>query len=167
MFQGSDNQPSPFWKFIPIALVVFGLIVAGAIYVSHQSKPVLEELHGVLHEGDPDFEWYSQYLELKNPKIQMGLNYARNRIVMFTGVFANNGERTIDVIELKVEFYNYEQLLAETIRTPLRPGPYTPAIPPLTERGFSFYIEDTPEGWGASHAEMSIFGFRFRTSGSD
>jgi hypothetical protein len=161
MFQGPEKRTSPLLKFMPVALAVFGILVAGAIYLSQHSQPPLEALEGVLHEEDVDFEWYREYLELKDPKIQMGLNYAGNRIVMFSGVFSNQGERTIDVIELKVVFFNYDEVLLETRRTPLRPGPYTPPIPQLSERAFSFYVEKIPEGWKSSHAEMSISGFRF------
>lgn len=148
-------------KFMPVALAVFVALIVGAIYLSQQSHPPLEKLEGVLHEEDLDFEWYQQYLELKNPKIQMGLNYAGNRIVMFSGVISNQGERTIDVVELKIVFFNYDELLLETHRTPLRPSPYTPPIPQLSERVFNFYVERIPEGWKSSHAEMSISGFRF------
>jgi len=146
---------------MPVALAVFVALIVGAIYLSQQSHPPLEKLEGVLHDEDLDFEWYQQYLELKNPKIQMGLNYAGNRIVMFSGVISNQGERTIDVVELKIVFFNYDELLLETHRTPLRPSPYTPPIPQLSERVFNFYVERIPEGWKSSHAEMSISGFRF------
>lgn len=152
---------------MPVALAVFGILVAGAIYLSRHSQPPIEELEGVLHEEDVDFEWYREYLELKDPKIQMGLNYAGNRIVMFSGVISNQGERTIDVVELKVVFFNYDEVLLETTRTPLRPGPYTPPIPQLSDRAFSFYVEQIPEGWKSSHAEMSISGFRFVSASSE
>lgn len=152
---------------MPIALAIFAILVGAAIYFSHYSRSPLGDLKGVLHDEDLDFEWYRQYLELKNPKIQMGLNYAGNRIVMFSGVIANNGERTIDVVELKIVFFNYDEALIETRRTPLRPGPYTPPIPQLSERAFSFYIEEVPEGWKSSHAEMSISGFRFAGEGNE
>jgi len=167
MFQGPERKRSPFLKFMPVALAVFVALVVGAIYLSRSSQPNLEELEGVLHEEDLDFEWYRQYLELKNPKIQMGLNYAGNRIVMFSGVIENEGERTIDVIELKIVFFNYDEVLLETHRTPLRPGPYTPPIPQLSERVFNFYIEQIPEGWKSSHAEMSISGFRFANAATE
>jgi hypothetical protein len=116
----------------------------------------------LVRTGDPDFEWYKEYVELREPKIQMGLNFAGNRIVMLSGIIENGGERSLDVVELKVVFFNYEEPVWETARTPIRPGPYTPPIPPLSSRGFSFYIEKIPEKWMSSHAEMSIHGFRFQ-----
>lgn len=163
MFKDSNEQkPSPFWKFLPIALVVFAILVAAALYFGQYQRVELEELTEVLHEGDAQYDWYRKYLELKNPNMQMGLNYAGNRIVMISGLIENGGERTIDVVEIKVTFFNYEEKIDEFVRAPIRPSPYTPPIPPLSERGFDFYVEkDIPEGWGGSHSEMEIHGFRF------
>lgn len=120
-----------------------------------------EELTGILHEGDPEFDQYRSHVELRDTKIQMGLNFNRKRIVMVSGVIANTGDRAIDVVQVKVSFFNYEKLIDESIHTPLKPGPYTPPIKPLSEWAFSFYIEEIPKGWGGSHAEMSLYGFRF------
>jgi hypothetical protein len=100
-------------------------------------------------------------LELRDTNIQMGLNFARKRIVMVSGVLSNKGERAVDVLEVKLTFFNYEKPVTEMVRTPLRPGAYTPPVEPLTERGFSFYIEEIPAGWLSSHAELSLSGFRF------
>ena len=120
-----------------------------------------KELTGVLHAGDPEFDRYASHVELRDTKIQMGLNFSKKRILMLSGVIANTGDRAIDVVQVKVSFFNYDQLVTEMIRTPLQPGPYTPPIKPLSEWAFSFYIEDIPKGWGASHAEMSLYGLRF------
>jgi hypothetical protein len=162
MFENQRKRSSsPFLKMIPLALVVFIGLVSAVLYFGTRSEQQVEELTDVLHSGDADFEWYKKYVELENPKIQMGLNFAGNRIVMFSGVIKNGGEHSLDVVELEIVFLNYDDPVWNTTRVPIRPGPYTPAIPALTERAFSFYIEDIPEGWMAGHAEMAISGFRF------
>ncbi len=164
MFQQPRRPPRPaWWKYLPAALALCIAIAALVVYLGRSGVTPPEELTGVLHAGDPDFEWYSRYVELVSPKIEMGLNFAGNRIVSLSGVIRNQGEKTLDVVEIKVVFFNYDQPVQETVRVPIRPGPYTPPIPPLTDRAFGFYIEKIPEGWLASHAEMSIHGFRFRT----
>jgi hypothetical protein len=159
-----QEKTSLLWKTLPVALGIFALLVAGAIYLTQFEKVDREELTGVLHKGDPDFDWYEKYLELRDPKIEMGLNFAGKRIVKFAGLIRNGGERSLDVVEVRLSFFNYDNLVWETARTPIRPGPYTPAIQPLTDRAFSLYFEEIPEGWKASHAEMSLEGFRFAES---
>lgn len=164
MFEAAQQKPrSPLLKFVPIAIAIFALLVAGAIYLTRPVDKAAEQLTGILRAENSDFEWYKGYVTLKDPLIQMGLNFAGNRIVMFSGVIDNAGERTLDVVEVKVQFFNYEDLVSETVRTPIRPGPYTPPISPVSQRSFNFYIEDIPEGWKSSHAEMSLNGLRFYT----
>ncbi len=163
--QHGRKASSSFWKVIPLALLVFAILVIGALYLTQFDQvDNPEELSRVLYRGNPDFEWYEKYVELRDPKIEMGLNFAGSRIVKFAGVIENGGEKTLDVVEVKLSFFNYDELVWETTRTPIRPGPYTPAIPPLATRAFSLYFENIPEGWKASHAEMSLHGFRFAES---
>lgn len=162
--QNQLNRVNLIWKIMPLALLLFAILAAGAIYLSRFDKVDLEELSGVLYKGNPDYDWYEKYVELKEPKIEMGLNFAGKRIVKFAGLIENGGEKSLDVVEVNLSFFNYDELVWETTRTPIRPGPYTPSIPPLTSRSFSLYFEKIPEGWKASHAEMSLHGFRFAES---
>jgi hypothetical protein len=161
MFEREKSRVSPFWKFTPAAIAVIVALTGVVVYLAYLDKPESGELSGVLREGDDQFDWYHPYVELFDEKLQMGLSFAGKRIVMFSGVIANRGERRIDVVELKVVFYNYEEPAAELIRTPIRPGPYTPPVQALAERAFSFYIEDIPPNWLSAHAEMSLHGLRF------
>ena len=159
--QRQTERNTLIWKVLPLALGVFAILVAAAIYLSTGEQVEVGELDGVFHKGDADYDWYSQYVELKNPKIEMGLNFAGKRIVKFAGLIENNGEKSLDVIEVKLSFFNYDELVWETTRTPIRPGPYTPPVEPLSNRAFSFLMEKIPEGWKANEAEMSLEGFRF------
>ena len=63
----------------------------------------------------------------------------------------------------ELSFFNYEELVSTTVKTPIRPGPAsrTPPIETFEERGFTLYVEDLPEDWMAFHAEMAIHGIRF------
>jgi hypothetical protein len=166
MFQQAvQRQRSPLWKYLPVALVICAGVAALVVYLGRTGIDQAEELTGVLRKGDGLFESYSKHVELVSPRIEMGLNFAGNRIVILSGTVKNLGERTLDVIEVKAVFFNYEVPVEEIVRVPIQPGPYTPAIGPLTDRTFVFYVEKIPEGWLASHAEMSIHGFRFKSAG--
>jgi hypothetical protein len=163
MFQQTIQQKrSPLWKFLPIGVLVCVALAALGIYLSQQGASSPEELSGILRKGDPLFDAYAGNVHLLAPKIEMGLNFAGNRIVILSGTVSNMGDRTLDVLEVKAAFYNFETPVEEIVRVPIRPGPYTPPIQPLSERAFVFYVEKIPVGWGASEAELSIHGFRFR-----
>lgn len=161
--QNQDRQSSStplLWKILPVALLIFGVIVAVLFYVSEDGASS-GELTGILTEGDAEFDRYRQNVEIINQSIQMGLNIAGNRIVMVSGVIENRGERELDVVQVKLTFFNYEEPIHETIRTPVQPGPYTSSVPPLGQTSFDFYVEQIPENWLASTAELTIHGFRF------
>ena len=82
-------------------------------------------------------------------------------MAIFSATIENQGEKSLDVVELKMTFFNYETTVWETTRNPIRPGGYTSPLQPLKRRSFTLYIQDLPNGWLASHAEMDINGFRF------
>ena len=69
----------------------------------------------------------------------------------------------MDAVEIKLSFFNYDDLISTTVKTPIRPGPVsrTPPIETFEERGFTLYLEDLPQEWLALHAEMAIHGIRF------
>lgn len=166
MFQDAvQRKHSPLWKFLPIAIAVCAALAALGVYLATSGDTTAEELTGILRRGDPQFDAYLHRVELLSPRIEMGLNFAGNRIVILSGTIRNQGERALDVVEIKVVFFNYEEPVQEEVRIPIRPGPYTPPIGPLTDRAIVFYIEKIPKGWLASHAEMSIHGLRFKSGG--
>ena len=154
------SGPSLLLILIPVALG-FATLLAGIFYwTSRESAPA--SLEGVVRSPDPDYEWYSEHLELEGGDIKMGKNFAGHRVIIFSGVVNNNGERTVDVVEVKLTLFNYDEPVFETTRMPIKPGGYTPPIGPLSSRSFTLYLEDIPGNWLASHAEMELNGFRFK-----
>lgn len=151
------------WKVIPIAVVVFGIIIGGFVYFGFKKPSQPGPLTGVLRAGDPNFEWYKKYVSIdhKSQKIQLGTNYTGDRIVMFAGTINNGGEKTLDVVEVKVVLFNYDKAVWETVKTPVRPDSRVPLIAPLGRQSFAFYVEALPAAWNAGQAEMWINGFRF------
>ena len=156
-----DEKKSGLRKVVVPALAVLVLALAGYIYFSHTGQSSVEELTGVLREGDPGYEAYKDLVGLKGSRIQMGLNFNRKRVVMFSGEIENRGDKVLDVVELRIMYFNYEELIDTVLKTPIRPGPYTKAIPPLTSGPYNFYIEEFPGRWKGSECEVYINGFRF------
>jgi hypothetical protein len=162
MFEHTPKEgQSSLRKFILPALLAIILISVGYVYISHTGQSSVGEISGVLHEGAPGFNEYKDLVKLNNSRIQMGLNFNRKRVVMFSGEIENRGGRTVDVVELKIMYFNYEEHIDTVIKTPVRPGPYTKVIQPLTSGPYNFYIEEFPGRWKGGECEVSIHGFRF------
>ncbi len=166
MFQVPHNQDSSriLWTIIPLVTIGFLTLVGLVIYLLQPKPQINTRPTGILVDGNPDYDWYRNYVELKNPKISMGKNFAGKRMVMFAGRIENNGEKTLDAVEVKLVLFNFDKTVWETTRIPIRPDPgtYTPPIPPFRSRGFTLYLETVSEDWHANHAEMDIRGFRFK-----
>ena len=167
MFEQIQETAKPdrrlLWRILPLALVVFAVLIGIFIFFGFNKESAPPKLVGVLREGDPNYDWYEKYVTLdpKSQKIQLGTNYAGDKIVMFSGVVNNGGEKALDVIEVKLVLFNYQKPVWETVKTPIRPGGRITPIPPLGQRAFSLYVEALPAAWDAGQAEMSISGFRF------
>ncbi len=162
MFESEDKPRSPhFWQIIVIATILFVAATGLVLFFLQQGVQEEAPLTGILHTGDPDYDWYGKYMELENPQIKMGKNFAGNRFVIFSAIIENNGERTVDVVEVELSFFNYNELISSVIRTPLRPGTYTPPIRTFEKRVFTVYVEEIPPNWLAQTAEIAIHGLRF------
>lgn len=162
MFEAPEKHSGLLWKILPVAVVAFGAILTLMIYLGESGPADNAPLTGILHAGDPDFDWYRKYVQLETRSMKMGQNFAGKRMVTFSGLIDNGGEKTLDVVEVRLTLFNYDDPVFEAIRTPVKPGPYTPAVGSLKQRGFAIYLEDLPGSWLASHAEMELHGFRFQ-----
>jgi len=162
MFQtNAAARTKEHWKIlIPVGLAA--ILLASVVIFMHEPKPKeRKELTGVLREGDSDYGWYREHVSLTGPRLQMAKNIAGNRMAVFSATIENQGERALDVVEMKMIFFNYDTPVWETTRTPIRPGAYTAPIQPMKKRSFTLYIQDLPRDWMSTRAEMDINGFRF------
>ena len=162
------SRSTNFWKSLVIGFLVVTVVAIGLIALSMSGDNETVELVGVVRAGDSMFDWYRGYLKLENPKIQMGKSFTGSRMVMFSAIIRNGGEKIVDVVEVQLSLFNSDQLVWKTVRTPIRPekSNYTPEIEPLEGRGFTLYMEEIPEKWHATNAEIDLYGFRFKSSES-
>lgn len=164
MFQPQQTgRSTDLWKILPLVVGTFAIVVGLFVYLFEPKTAEKKEITGVLRSGNPNFSWYSKYVTLRKPRVKMGRNYAGNRMVMFSAVIENGGEKALDVVEVKLIFFNADVPVWESTRIPIRPGSgtYMPPIEPLGKRGFTLYVENLPKNWQASNAELTINGFRF------
>jgi hypothetical protein len=162
VFESEDKPRSPhFWQIIVIAAILFVAVTGLLLFLLQQGVQEEAPLTGILHAGDPDYDWYGKYMGLENPRVKLGKNFAGNRFVIFSAIIENNGERTVDVVEVELSFFNYDELISSVIRTPLRPGAYAKPIQTFEKRVFTILVEGIPSNWLAQNAEIAIHGLRF------
>ncbi len=150
--------------------MVAGLAISAvviAVFLSRGTGEADEPLLGIVRSDHADFERYLTSVQLEDRGIKMLKNLTGKRIVGFAGAITNHNDRPLDVVEIRLILFNAHEAVFETIRTPIKPGPYTPPILSGKTRGFALYLEDFPKSWWASRAEMEISGMRWAGSESD
>ena len=160
MFESPQSSPSGLGpKTLLLAGGIFGLGLGIVVYLNQSSRQTPRPLTGVARAGDRDFQRYSPLVSVES-NIKMGKSFSGQRTVIFAGAITNRSERPLDVIEVKLTLFNAAEPVFDTLRTPIRPGPYTPAIGPGETRGLTLYLDTFPREWMTSRAEMTLNGLR-------
>jgi len=162
-----ENRSSLFWKVLVAAVVVSIAGLVALLYFTQETPESSPPLAAVIRSDDPDFERYSSQLAFEDRGIRMLKNFTGSRMVLFAGAVTNHSDHTLDVVEVRLILFNAHEPVFESFRTPIRPGPYTPALLSGATRGFTLYLEDFPKNWWASRAEMEISGIRFAGADSE
>jgi len=119
---------------------------------------------GLVHPGEPNFEYYRKYIRIENTKASLGITFSRARIAMISGVIANEGDRKLEAVEVKVTLYDvYGGLSKEGLRYPVQPGlpPYKP-MEPLEKRGFTVNFESIEQLWNPGKVVVELTGLKYQ-----
>lgn len=157
--QPEKSRSLPLTRVFPIVGLVLIALVAGVALLVPR-KEAAGELKGILSESDPGFADYQSDLSIQDSKLSLTRNLAGANAIVASGLLTNEGNRSVDVVQVRVMLFNGRQKLWETVKTPVRPSELGP-LRPLEERRFTLYVEGLPEDWRRSTAEMEISGFRF------
>jgi hypothetical protein len=119
---------------------------------------------GLVHPGDPGFEYYKNYVKIENPKATLGITFSKARIAMISGVISNDGDRKLEAVELKVTLFDvYGQVSKERTTYPVRPGiPPNRPMEPLEKRTFSVGIESVEQLWNPNKVQVEMTGLKYQ-----
>ncbi len=157
-------------KVLLYALAIF-IIIAGGVYLyarlqASKTPPGMEmpAVPGMAHPGDPDFEYYRKYVRISNVRATLGINFAKSRIAIISGIITNEGDRKLEALELRIALYDvYDKLSKERIATPLRPGVGVKRpMDPLEKRDFTVWIEPIEQLWNPKRIEVELSGLKYQ-----
>ncbi len=156
---------------IAIALAVIALMVVAVFFVARRQKEIQPQgekaaavyVPGIAHPGDPNFEYYSKYIRIENAKASLGLTFSKARIAMISGIIANEGDRKLEAVELRVTLYDiYGKPDKDVIRYPVRPGlPPNRPMEPLERRTFTIAIESVEQLWNPNRVQVDLTGLKY------
>ncbi len=153
-----------------VAVALFAVAAVGIFIYAHYQKHVQPAatagpvfVPGMLHAGDPNFEYYKNHIRLEDVKAGLGITFNKNRVAIISGIIYNEGDRKLDALELRVTLYDlYGKYSKSRIATPLRPGigMYRP-MEPLEKRTFSVALEGVEQLWNPRKVEIEITGLKY------
>jgi len=169
-FTSESRKPvGPTTLLITLAVLALG---AAAVYLvvryQENHRPAAESvaifIPGMVRPGEPDFEYYKNKIRIENAKASLGITFSKTRVAFISGIIANEGDRQLVALELKITLFDlYNKFSKERVTTPLRPGLGLHGKPmaPLEKRPFSVGIEAIEQLWDPKHVEIEITGLKY------
>lgn len=147
-----------------VALVLLFLYMR---YQKANPAPVSDALAvvpGMLHPGDPNFEYYKNKIRLENVKAGLGITFSKNRVAIISGIISNEGDRKLEALELHITLFDlYDKFSKDRTAVPLRPGLGTSKpMQPLEKRTFSVGIDGVEQLWNPKRLEIEITGLKYQ-----
>ncbi len=168
----SESKKSLNLHTVIVAAAVFLVAAAGIFfYARYQQKEQPAEaagpvvVPGMLRPGDPNFEYYKNKIRIENVKASLGITFSKARVAFVSGIIANEGDRKLEALELKITLYDlYDKVSKERVATPLRPGLGLNNRPmePLEKRTFSIGVESVEQLWNPKRLEIEITGLKYQ-----
>lgn len=160
---------SPTKLFIAAGTLV---VLLGAIflYVRHQhiTQPKggvrTVVVPGLLRTGNTNFEYYKTKIRIENVKATLGLSFNNARIAIIEGTILNDGDRTLQAVELHITLFDaWGKLSKERTAFALRPGAGISGKPmaPLEKRPFTIGVESVEYYWNPKQISYEITGLKY------
>ncbi len=119
---------------------------------------------GLLRKGNTNFEYYKTKIRIENVKATLGLSFNNARIAIIDGTILNDGDRTLEAVELHVTLFDsWGKVSKERTAFALRPGAGISGKPmsPLERRPFTIGVESVEYYWNPKQISYEITGLKY------
>jgi hypothetical protein len=154
-----------------VALGILIILLGGIfLYVRHQrtAQPKAGAgtvvVPGLLRQGNTNFEYYKTKVRIENVKATLGLSFNNARIAIIEGTILNDGDRTLEAVELHVTLFDaWGKVSKERTAFALRPGAGISGKPmaPLAKRPFTIGVESVEYYWNPKQISYEITGLKY------
>jgi hypothetical protein len=155
-----------------IALGILALMLGGAalLFYYHrgaQSPPGAPQVtvQGLLAPGNTDFEYYKTRIRIENALANLRVNFSNARTATITGIIVNDGDRTLEALELHITLYDIDgKVIKERTAFALRPGTgfnWKP-MAPFEKRTFEIPMGSVGNNWNPKQISPDITGLKYQ-----
>ena len=159
--QQPDRGPFNFALLVAAAAVV---IVLAGFYLwpgrQSPSRSGVQEIHPPFGTAE---RAYASKIKIENLALSRAANFLNQEVTILTGELVNTGERTLQEVELTVEFYDdMNQIALRESHLALNSG--NPPLGPGERRSFDVSFEHIPSSWNMQLPAVRITGLLFAPS---
>lgn len=154
MGQFGEDEKRGFPAAFVVGLIVVALIVAVTYFVTRSSRPP-QPGHEPRLPFSAEAQSYAGNIHFQNLALSESSNLLNEKFTYLDGVISNDGSRTIQAMEIRVEFHDpfNQMILRETHRVissqPLGPG---------MKREFELTFEHLPAEWNQQYPTIRVTG---------
>jgi hypothetical protein len=167
----SNKKNSPTLIIAGVVLVlILGCIFAYMLY--ERANPAQQGTSKIyvpdmLRQGNTNFEYYKTRIRIEDVKGVVQISFNNVRTAKLSGTIVNDGDRTLDALELHITLYDvWGNLSKERTTFVLWPnasyiGKRKP-IEPLERRPFTIGVESVEYYWDPKQVTYEITGLRYQ-----
>jgi len=154
-----------------IALGIFVVLLGGIFLYTRYQRTAQPKggagavvVPGLLRAGNTNFEYYKTKIRIENVKATLGLSFNNARIAIIEGTILNDGDRTLEAVELHVTLFDaWGKISKERTAFALRPGIGISGKPmsPLEKRPFTIGVESVEFYWDPKQISYEITGLKY------
>lgn len=162
-----SRRPTMILATVGVLAVLVGAV---ALYVHYQrglqaeAGPAGIAVPGLLRPGNTNFEYYKTKIRIEDVKASLGVSFSSARIAMVSGVLVNDGDRTLEAVELHLTLYDaWGKVSKERTAFALRPGAgYAgKSLKPLQRRTFTIGVDAVEYYWDPKKIAIEITGLKY------
>jgi hypothetical protein len=139
-----------------VGLVVVSLIVIVFLLATHSSGPAQPSQQPKL-PFSAEARSYAGSIQFKNLQLSESSNMLNEKFTYLDGIVANNGSRTIQAMEVLVEFHDpFNQVILRDTRRVISKS--NQPLGPEKERAFDLTFEQLPAEWNQQYPTIRVTG---------
>ena len=160
-----EQQPDrgPFSFALMVAAAALVIVLAGFYLWPGRQSPSRGGAQDVHPPFGPAERAYASKIKIENLALSRAENFLNQEVTILSGDLINTGERTLQEVELTVEFYDdMNQIALRESRLAVNSG--SPPLGPGESRAFDVSFEHIPTSWNMQQPAVRVTGLLFAPS---
>jgi hypothetical protein len=151
-------KPAPTFNAVPLVIILVLTVALSAVFYFLMIRPAPMPTQITL---TTEAKAYVRNLKLSEVEMKATESYMKSTIVEIVGKIANNGDRSLRLVEINCVFYDsYNQVVLRE-RVPIVRSKVSTGLPPGETRSFRLPFDSLPQSWNQAMPQLVIARIEF------